>query len=320
MSVKKNFIQTVIHVDDYSVFHNNKALCTKVFTELSTHYTLKRGPLNHFLGMRVVRDSVSNLFTLDQEEYAVSVLKRFGMYDCKTVVCPETQHKLSKNQCPPNAQEETEMRDMPYSELVGCIQYLVVCTRPDLAHSASQVSRFMQNPGKSHWAAALRVLKYLRGTLSHKLHFSKSPLLADLVGFSDADHAGCPDTRRSHSGYICKVNDTAVAWASRRQRCVALSSCESEYIAICECAKQIVWLRRLLIDLGHSQDHETPIYCDNQAAKSLTENPIHHDRTKHIDMQYHYTRDLVDEGFVVVRYIPAIDEQADILTKEYIGK
>ena len=107
----------------------------------------------------------------------------------------------------------------------------------------------MQNPGKAHWTAALRVLRYLRGTLSHKLHFSKSPQKALLVGFSDADHAGCPDTRRSHSGYVVKVNDTAVAWASRRQKCVALSSCESEYIAVCECAKQIVWMRRLMIEL-----------------------------------------------------------------------
>ncbi len=209
---------------------------------------------------------------------------------------------------------------MPYSEVLGCIQYVGVCTRPDLAHCCSQVSRFMQNPGKAHWTAALRILRYLRGTTDHKLHFSRSRELASLVGFADADHAGCLDTRRSHSGYVCKVNSTAVAWISRRQRCVALSLCESENIAVCECAKQVVWMRRLLIELGHTQTRETPIFCDNQAAKSLTENPIHHDRTKHIHMQYHYTRDLVDAGFVVVRYIPAIDEQADILTKEYIGK
>ena len=138
----------------------------------------------------------------------------------------------------------------------------------------------MQNPGKAHWTAALRVLRYLRGTLSHKLHFSKSPEVALLVGFSDADHAGCLDTRRSHSGYVAKVNDTAVAWASRRQKCVALSSCESEYIAVCECAKQVVWMRReLMIELDHTQQHVNSIDCDNQAAKAPNENPIHHDRT-----------------------------------------
>ena len=133
--------------------------------------------------------------------------------------------KLSKSQCPSNPQEVLEMRDVPYAELVGCIQYLVVCTRPDLAHAASQVSKFMQNPGKAHWKAALRILRYLKGTLTFKFYFSKSPVTAHLTGFSDADHAGCLDTRRSHSGYIVKLNDTAIAWASRRQRCVALSSC-----------------------------------------------------------------------------------------------
>ena len=157
-----------------------------------------------------MRNQNDNTFSPDQKEYATSILKRFGMLNCKTVVCPEVQFKLSKTQCPPNAQEETKMRDIPYAELVGCIQYLVVCTRPDLAHAASQISRFMQNPGKAHWTAALRVLRYLCGTLSHKLYFSKSPEVALLVSFSDADHAGCPDTRRSHSGYVVKVNDTAV--------------------------------------------------------------------------------------------------------------
>ena len=101
---------------------------------------------------------------------------------------------------------------------------------------------------------------------------------------------------------------------------MTLSSCESEYIAVCECAKQVVWMRRLLKELGREQKETTVIFCDNQAAKALTENPIHHDRTKHIDMQYHYTRDLVEGGFVVVKHVPAVDEQADFLTKEYIGK
>ena len=260
------------------------------------------------------------MISLDQEEYAESVLERFRMATCTTLICPEEQGKLSMGQSPANKDEEMSMRDVPYAQLVGCIQYLVVCTRPDLAHATSQVSRFMQNPGPAHWKACTRILRYLRGTVGHRLVFDVSRGRARLFGFSDADHAGCPDTRRSHSGYVVKVNGTAVAWISRRQKCVALSSCESEYIAVCECAKQLVWMRRLLGELGHPQKCETVILCDNQAAKALTENPVHHDRTKHIDMQYHYTRDLIEAGVVVVRYIQAVREQADILTKEYIGK
>ena len=242
------------------------------------------------------------------------------MTDCRAVVCPEEQGKLSMAQAPANSGEVLDMKDKPYAQLVGCIQYLVVCTRPDIAHATSQVSRFMQNPGPAHWKACLRILRYLKGTMGHKLCFGTPKGEARLFGFSDADHAGCPDTRRSHSGYVVKVNGTAVAWISRRQRCVALSSCESEYIAICECAKQIVWMRRLLGELGHPKEEATVILSDNQAAKALTENPIHHDRTKHIDMQYHFTRELIDAGVITVEYIPAVEEQADILTKEYIGR
>jgi hypothetical protein len=177
MNVGKSFIHAVVHIDDFCLFHNDTKLLTKTFNALNTKYILKRGALEHFLGMRVMRDHTHMTYTLDQEDYAVSILKRFGMYDCRTVVCPETQHKLSKNQSPPNAQEETEMRDMPYSELVGCIQYLVVCTRPDLAHCCSQVSRFMQNPGKAHWTATLRILRYLRGRQITSSTFQDHPKL-----------------------------------------------------------------------------------------------------------------------------------------------
>ena len=314
-----SFIHAVIHVDDFAVFHDNQKLCDEIFEELTKSFTLKRGKLTHFLGMRVERREDGTI-TLDQEEYAKSIIQRFDMDGCKPVVCPEMPVKLSKSQSPQNPQEELEMKDIPYSPAVGCLQYLVVCTRVDMTHAVSQVSRFMQSPGKIHCNAVLRIMRYLKGTLGQRLVFSKGPAKAVLTAFSDADHAGCPDTRRSHSGYAVKVNGTAVAWISRRQRCVALSSCESEYIAICECAKQVVWVRRLLSELGHGQKDPTPIYCDNQAAKALTENPVHHDRTKHVDMQYHYTRDLIENNVVVVSYIPATEEQADILTKEYVGK
>jgi hypothetical protein len=171
--------------------------------------------------------------------------------------------------------------------------------------------------GLSHWNAGLRVLKYLKGTQDFKLWYVGEGVV--LNAWSDADHAGCVDTRRSHSGYIVKIGSTAVAWQCKRQGCVALSSCESEYVACCMCAKQVVWMRRLLEELGHKQSQPTPIYSDNEAARMLSENPIQHDRTKHIDNQYHYIRSVSNSKIVKVIHVPSVEEEADILTKEYVG-
>jgi hypothetical protein len=194
---------------------------------------------------------------------------------------------------------------------------LVVGTRLDIAHAASQLARFMQNPGKTHWNAALRVLRYLKGTADFRLWYTGNSI--ELCAFTDADYAGCVDTRRSHSGYIVKVGDAAVAWQCKRQACIALSSCESEYVAACTCAKQVIWMRRLLNELRLEQTNETMIYGDNEAARMLSENPIHHDRTKHIDTQYHFLRYQVSERMIKLEHVSTIDEEADILTKEYVG-
>ena len=151
----------------------------------------------------------------------------------------------------------------------------------------------------------------------YKLYFVGDGMT--LNAWSDADHAGCVDTRRSMSGYIVKIGSTAVAWQCKRQACVALSSCESEYVACCLCARQVVWMRRLLAELGFEQKHPTVIYSDNEAARMLSENPVQHDRTKHIDNKYHYIRDVVSKHIAKIVHVASIDEEADILTKEYVG-
>ena len=181
----------------------------------------------------------------------------------------------------------------------------------------NQLARFMQNPGPEHWKAALRVLQYLKGAIKNRLWFNSNSKGVSLTAYSDANHAGCVDTRRSTSGYICKVNGTAVAWQSKRQNCIALSSCESEYVALSACGTQVVWMRRLLEELGFPQQHTTPILSDNEAAKRLIENPVQHDRTKHIDNRYHWIRKEQEDGSLVVVWLPTADEEADILTKEY---
>ena len=318
LRVNGKFVNVVIHVDDFAVFHNDAALCASVYAKLDDRFKMKRGPLTYFLGMRVCKH-MDGSYSLDQEKYTNAILKRFNMNECKPLINPEDANvKLSMKHCPATDDEMNEMRSMPYSALAGSLQYLVVGTRPDIAHAASQTSRFMQNPGKTHWDAALRVLRYLKGTYDFRLWFT--PDGVELCGYTDADYAGCIDTRRSTSGYIVKIGSTAVAWQCKQQACVALSSCESEYVAACTGAKQVVWMRRLLNELNVKQHSDTTIiYVDNEAARQLSENPIHHDRTKHIDTQYHYLRDLLAQCIVKLVHVSTVDEEADILTKEYVG-
>jgi hypothetical protein len=312
------YVKVIIHVDDFAVFHNDAALCADVYGKLCDKFKMKRGPLTFFLGMRVGH-YMDGSYSLDQEQYTNAILKRFNMNEnTKSASSPETPNvKLTMKDCPTNDDEKHKMKQYPYAELAGSVQYLVVGTRIDIAHACSKLSRFMQNPGLSHWNAGLRVLKYLKGTQDFKLWYVGEGVV--LNAWSDADHAGCVDTRRSHSGYIVKIGSTAVAWQCKRQGCVALSSCESEYVACCMCAKQVVWMRRLLEELGHKQSQPTPIYSDNEAARMLSENPIQHDRTKHIDNQYHYIRSVSNSKIVKVIHVPSVEEEADILTKEYVG-
>ena len=311
------FVRLLVHVDDFAVFHNDSVLCKSVFNKLNKTFKLKCGPLSFFLGMRVCH-YLDGSYSLDQENYALSILKRFNMFDSKSVVSPECASvRLSSADCPVSYDDRVLMKDKPYSALAGCLQYLVVGTRLDLAHAASQVSRFMQNPGKKHWNACLRILRYLKGTYKFRLWYCGDGV--SLSAYCDADYAGCIDTRRSTSGYIVKIGSTAVCWQSKRQGCIALSSCESEYVSACTCSKQVVWMRRLLSELNVHINTPTTIYCDNDAARQLSENPLHHDRTKHIDTQFHYLRTLFTNTIIKLIHISTIDEEADILTKEYVG-
>lgn len=193
--------------------------------------------------------------------------------------------------------------------------YLAVATRPDLAYTVSVLSQFNHNHGKTHWCAAKRVLRYLQGSAEHALLFEKTE--QPLIGYVDADWGADIDDRASHTGYVFKLAGAAITWESRKQRTVALSSTEAEYIALSEAAKEAVYLRTFLKEIG-CQDQVTgmtTIYCDNQSAQKLMKNPVYHSRSKHIDIRYHYVREIFQNGDIDVRYISTQEMIADVLTK-----
>ena len=176
--------------------------------------------------------------------------------------------------------------------------------------------QFCENPGKPHWKGIKRILKYLASTRTHGLCYSGKNTNPDtIVAFSDADYAGDVDTRRSTSWFVFILNGAAVTWSSRRQNCVALSTMESEYIAASEASREVVWLRRLLDQIGIRQEIPTILNCDNKSAIALSHNPEHHTRSKHIDVRLHYIREQVTNEIVKINHVSSKIQLADILTK-----
>ena len=218
-------------------------------------------------------------------------------------------------------EEKKQMATIPYRSLVGSILYLQL-TRPDIAYAVKELSRFLINPGPKMWAAAKNVLRYLKGTQTHGIRFggrasyntlATSP--SHLVGYSDSDWAGQVDDRKSTSGLIFYLNNGAISYACKSQKCVALSTAESEYVALGEAAREAIYLRMLLKDLGQEQIEPTVIFEDNVAAEKLCKNNVHHSRTKHIDIKHHFIREIVEQKQIEIKHLASSEMLADLLTK-----
>jgi hypothetical protein len=186
-------------------------------------------------------------------------------------------------------------------------------------YSSSQVSQFSSSPTKAHWDAVKRIFSYLKETLNYGITFGDSDSRNELLAYTDADFASNQDDRRSTTGVILLLNRGAMSWKSQRQKCVSLSTTESEYVAAATAAKEVVWMRRLLQDLRLPQSAPTTLFCDNQSSIKLVKNAEFHQRTKHIDVKFHFIRALQEEQVIDVTYINIDVQLADILTKALNG-
>lgn len=230
------------------------------------------------------------------------------MVDCNPVQNPIVSSvKLTKD-------AEGEKIDCTYyKQLIGNLMYLFA-TRLDMMYAITIISRFMEAPKEFHFAVAKRVLRYLRGTTNYGLFYKKSES-DQLVGFSDSDYAGDLEDRKSTSCYVFMLSSGAISWSSKKQQVVALSTTEVEFIATASCACQGVWLRRILEELHCKQKGPTHIYCDNNSTIKLSKNPVLHGRSKHIDVRFHFLRNLTKEEIVELLCCHSQDQVADILTK-----
>jgi hypothetical protein len=266
------------------------------------------GDAQLFLGMKIVRDRFKHELWLGQPHYAKEILERFGIAECRVRKTPiDSNLSLSKDS---GTQDESILG--PYQELIGCLLYLTGCSRPDLAQSVGVLTRFMSAPTNVHMDGAKQVLRYLSGTTQLGLKFTGGENY--LTGYCDADYAGDVDKRKSTSGFVFLMNGAAISWASKLQPTVAMSTCEAEFVAAANAAKEALWLKTLLSDFtGRAETVE--LHVDNQGALKLIHHPHSHQRTKHIDIAYRFIQDRVERGEISCKYIETANMVADCITK-----
>lgn len=205
-----------------------------------------------------------------------------------------------------------------YRVIVGSVLYLACWTRPDIAFAVSELSRFVSDPGSVHMQAAKRVLRYLKGTKDLGLRFTRPSdgSLNQLWGYVDSDWAGCADTRKSTTGYALMLNGAVVAWKSKRQNVVALSSAEAEFMAASSLVQEVIYIRKLLTNLGFPQVSATEVGEDNRTCIAWSEGSVGgSDRAKHIDLRAHFVHAAVQDKIVSLHNIRSNENVADILTK-----
>ena len=296
-----------LYVDDLIFTGNDHVMLEKFKSSMKEEFDMTDlGRMKYFLGVEVIQDE-EGIF-IHQGKYAGEILERFNLQCGNAVKNPIVPgSRLSKEG------EGSKVDATLYKQLVGSLMY-ITSTRPDLMFVVCLLSRYMGAPTEQHLQAAKRVLRYLKGTQFHGLFYKRGGG-EELIVYTDSDYAGDIDDRRSTSGYAFMLSGAVVAWASKKQPVVTLSTTEAEFVAAAFCACQCVWMRRILEEFGLEQERSTTILCDNSSTIKLSKNPVLHGRNKHIDVRFHFLRDLTKEGVVQLMHCGTSDQVADILTK-----
>lgn len=272
----------------------------------STFHMKDLGQLTYFLGLEV-HHQPQGIF-VNQHKYTRDLVQLTGLTEATSVDTPmEINVKYRR--------DGGELLEDPtlYRKLVGSLIYLTI-TRPDISYVVHTVSKFMQAPRHLHLSAVRRIIRYILGTSSRGLFFPAGSS-TQLQAYSDSDLAGCPDTRKSTMEWCMFLGDALISWKCKKQESVSKSSTEAEYRAMSAACSEIIWLRRLLTELGFSQVQPTPLHADNTSAIQIAANPIYHERTKHIEVDCHFIREAYDHQVITLPHISTALQIADIFTK-----
>ena len=308
-TVGQSILVVAVYVDDLFVCGASEKIIGDFKREMESKFDMSDlGKLSYYLGIEVHQEE--GYISLNQRRYALKILEESGTENCNMSHTPmENGLKLSKSG------EEEDADATRYRRIIGCLRYLLH-TRPDLSYTVGVLSRYMTSPKVSHEAAMKHCLRYLRGTTSLGLTFARSsPGIPKLIGYSDSSHNVDIDDGRSTAGHIFYLGDSMITWCSSKQDTVALSSCEAEFMAGTEAAKQAIWLQELLSEVTKRPIEKVLIRIDNQSAIALTRNPVFHGRSKHIHRRYHFIRECIEKGQVDVEHVSGDMQKADIMTK-----
>lgn len=297
----------VLYVDDLLIAGRKLESIVRLKKQLSKVFCMTDcGEARHFLGMKMVYDRKAGVLQLSQQAHVEKVVEKFGLAECNPAKSP-----MEKGL---QLQREGKPTDQPYRELLGSLMYIMLCVRPDICFPVGYLGRYQQNPTEAHWQSLKRVVRYLKGSAKTVLKFQRNDA-EPLIGFADADWAADSEDRKSVSGYVFKVFGSTVSWCSKKQTTVAISSSESEYVALSAATAEALWLAGILEDMK-VKDPEAPvtIFEDNRGCIGMANN-LETKRSKHIDVKHHFIRDHIAEGRIQVEPVGTQDQLADIFTK-----
>ncbi|KAK6117908.1 hypothetical protein DH2020_048345 [Rehmannia glutinosa] len=302
-----SFLILVVYVDDVLISGSDEGGIAAVKSYLDRLFTIKDlGYAKYFLGIELARGD-KGLF-LNQRKYVLDIVQDAGMLDCKPASTP----------LPPGLKLVAQQGDpLPtpdkYRRLIGRLLYLNM-TRPDLTYVVQQLSQFVNSPHSSHWDADVHAIRYLKGNPSKGLFYPASSSSC-LEAYSDADWGACLDTRKSLTGYCVFLGQSLIAWKTKKQVTISRSPAEAEYRALGNTVCELQWLSYLLHDLQVPFTTPITFWCDNQAALHIVENPVFHERTKHLEIDCHLVRNKFKDGFVLPKKISSSLQLADFFTK-----
>jgi hypothetical protein len=305
-TIAKDLFVCQIYVDDIIIVSTNKSTCEEFSRIMIQKFEMSMmGELKYFLGFQVKQLQEGTI--IRQTKYIQDILNKFGMKDAKPIKTPMgTNGHLDLDTGGKSVDQKV------YRSMIGSLLYLCA-SRPDIMLSVCMCARFQADPKEVHLRAMKRIMRYLVYTPKFGLWYPKGSTF-DLIGYLDADWAGCKIDRKSTSGTCQFLGRSLVSWALKKQNSVALSTAEAEYIAAGHCCAQLLWMRQTLRDYGYKLS-KVPLLCDNESAIRMADNPVEHSRTKHIDIRYHFLRDHQQRWDIEIAYASAKDQLAGIFSK-----
>jgi transposase InsO family protein len=302
----------LVYVDDLLIFAKDKATLDEIVQKLSKSYrTTNLGPIRKFLGVEFLRNG--NRWYMNQSRYIDKLVKRYNLQQIPNVLLP-LDVGAALRPCPADIVGKVDSTQ--YRSLIGAMMFLALRTRPDILHSTVVLAQFSSNPSPDHWRLLLRSLAYVKSTRDLGILCRSPESQLEIVFHSDSSWASCLADRKSWSGFIGTLGGMPFSWRASKQKCVALSTMEAEFVGLTVAATEVMWLQAICQEMFPVVPAiPRKILCDNQSAIAFAKDNVEHSQTKHIDLRLKFVRDVIQEDVFVLQYVNTRENLADVFTK-----